>query len=61
MFTCVPGRYVAFMVLLVPKTLGGADSIGGQLCGDGESPFSGVSSSGRVWKEVPESDARTEV
>ena len=57
MFTCVPGRYVAFMVLLVPKPLGGADSIGGQLCGDRESPFSGVTSSGRVWREVPESDA----
>ena len=59
MFTCVPGHYVAFMVLLVPKPFGGADSIGGQLCGDRESPFSGVTSSGRVWREVPEKDARS--
>ena len=38
----------------------GADSIGGQLRGDKELyPFSGVTSSGRVWRKVPESDARS--
>ena len=37
----------------------GADRVGGQLRGDKECPFSGVTSSGRVWRKVPESDARS--
>ena len=37
--------------------LEGADCIGGQLCGDKECLFSGVTKSGRVWRKVPESDA----
>ena len=37
----------------------GADRIGGQLRGDKECPFSGVTKSGRVWRKVPESDARS--
>ena len=36
-----------------------ADSVGGQLHGDKECPFSGVTSSGRVRRKVPESDARS--
>ena len=39
----------------------GADRIGGQLRGDKECPFSGVTKSGRVWRKVPESDARSVV
>ena len=35
----------------------GADRVGGQLHGDKECPFSGVTKSGRVWRKVPESDA----
>ena len=35
----------------------GADRIGGQLRGDKECPFSGVTKSGIVWRKVPESDA----
>ena len=35
-----------------------ADRVGGQLRGDKECPFSGVSKSGRVWRKVPESGAR---
>ena len=31
----------------------------GQLRGDKECPFSGVTKSGRVWRKVPESDARS--
>ena len=31
----------------------------GQLRGDRECPFSGVTKSGRVWRKVPESDARS--
>ena len=37
----------------------GADRVGGQLCGDKECPFSGVTKSGRVWRKVPESGARS--
>ena len=44
--------YVASTVFLVPKP------VGGQLHGDKECPFSGVTSSGRVWRKVRESDAR---
>ena len=36
----------------------GADRVGGQLRGGKEGPFSGVTKSGRVWRKVPESDAR---
>ena len=36
----------------------GADRVG-QLHGDKECPFSGVTKSGRVWRKVPESDARS--
>ena len=35
--------------------------INGQLRGDKECPFSGVTKSGRVWRKVPESDARSVV
>ena len=31
----------------------------GQVRGDKECPFSGVTKSGRVWRKVPESDARS--
>ena len=37
----------------------GADHVGGQLHGDKECPFSGVTKSGRVWRKVPESGARS--
>ena len=37
----------------------GADRVGGQLRGDKECPFSGVTKSGRVWRKVLESDARS--
>ena len=37
----------------------GADRVGGQLRGNKECPFSGVTKSGRVWRKVPESDARS--
>ena len=48
--TCVLGRWVASE---------GADRVGGQLRGDKECPFSGVTKSGRVRRKVPESDARS--
>ena len=44
-----------------PNLSNGADSAGAQLRGDKECPFSGVTSSGRVWRKVPESDARSEL
>ena len=42
-----------------PNLSEGADRVGGQLHGDKECPFSGVTRSGRVWRKVPESDARS--
>ena len=42
-----------------PNLSEGADRVGGQLLGDKECPFSGVAKSGRVWRKVPESDARS--
>ena len=36
-----------------------ADRVGGQGRGDKECPFSDVTKSGRVWRKVPESDARS--
>ena len=47
---------VAYTVMLVPKPFGGADRVGGQLRGDKECHFSGVTSCGRVWRKVPESE-----
>ena len=58
MFMWVLGRYGGSTVLLVPKDLlEGADRIGGQLHVEKECLFSGITSSGRVWWQVPESDA----
>ena len=42
-----------------PNLSEGADRVAGQLRGDKECPFSGVTKSGRVWRKVPESDARS--
>ena len=42
-----------------PNLSKGADRVGGQLRGDKEWLFSGVTKSGRVWRKVPESDARS--
>ena len=42
-----------------PNLSEGADRVGGQLRGDKECPFSGVTKYGRVWRKVPESDARS--
>ena len=37
----------------------GADRVGGQLHGDEECPFSGITKSGRDWRKVPESNAQS--
>ena len=42
-----------------PNVSEGADRVAGQLRGDKECPFSGVTKSGRVWRKVQESDARS--
>ena len=42
-----------------PNLSESADSVGGQLRGGKECPFSGVTKSGRVWRKVSESDARS--
>ena len=54
MFTWALGRFNS-----LPNLSEGADRVGGQLRGDKECPFSGVTNSGRVWRKVPESDARS--
>ena len=43
-----------------PNLSEGADRVGGQLRGDKECHFSGVTKSGRVWRKVPESDVLEE-
>ena len=43
--------------LISAELLEGADSVGGQLHGSKECPFSGVTSSGRVWRKVLQGDA----
>ena len=48
MFTCVLGRYASTVLLLNPNLSEGADSVGGQLLGDKECLFRGVTNSGRV-------------
>ena len=42
-----------------PNLSEATDGVSGQLCGDKEHPFSGITSSGRVWRKVPESDAQS--
>ena len=42
-----------------PNLSESADRVGGQLRGDKEGPFSGVTNFGRVWRTVPESAARS--
>ena len=42
-----------------PNFSEGADRVGGQLRGDKEGPFNGVTKSGRVWRKMPESDIRS--
>ena len=58
MFTCFGARLLlqSYQYLNFSE---GADRVGGQLRGDKECPFSGVTKSGRVWRKVPESDARS--
>ena len=42
-----------------PHLSEGADRVAGQLRGDKECPYSGVTKSGRVWRKMPESGARS--
>ena len=42
-----------------PSLSEGANRVAGQLRGDKECSFSGVTKSGRVWRRVPESDVRS--
>ena len=57
---CFYSHVASLVRLLLQSCLSeGADRVGGQLRGDKEYPFSGVTKSGRVWRKVPESDARS--
>ena len=58
-FTACLGTRLLLQLYQYPNLLEGADHTGGQLCGDKECPFSDVTKSGRVWRKVPESDARS--
>jgi len=49
----------SFQSYQYPNLSEGADRVGGQLCGDKECPFSGLTKSGRVWRKVPEKGARS--
>ena len=42
-----------------PNLSEGVDSVGGQLRGDKDRPFSGVTSFGRAWRKVPETNAKS--
>ena len=57
MFTCGIRSYDVFTYFTGAKPFGGADNIDGQLHGDKECSFSGVTNSGRVWRKVVESKA----
>ena len=60
--SCLRACFSARLLLqsyLVLEPFEGADHVGGQLRGDTECPFSGVTKSGRVWRKVPESGARS--
>ena len=52
------GARLLLQAYYYPNLSEGADLVGGQLRGDKECPFSGLTKSGRVWRKVPESDAR---
>ena len=52
MFACVLGCNVVSTVLLAPKLSEGADSVRGQLRGDKECFFNGVTNSGSFEKSV---------
>ena len=58
MFTCAP-LGARLLPQSYPNLSEGADRVAGQLRGDKECSFSGVTKSGRVWRKVPESDARS--
>ena len=53
------GCFIVTVILIYPNLSEGADRVAGQLRGDKECPFSGVTKSGRVWRKMPESDARS--
>ena len=59
MFTWVLGTMLLPQSYQYLNLSEGADRVGGQLRGDKEYPFSGVTKSVRVWRKVPESDARS--
>ena len=56
---CLGARLLPQPYYQYPDLSEGADRLGGQLRGDEECPFSGVTKSGRVLRKTPESDARS--
>ena len=62
---CISYLHACLGVMLLPQSYQypnlskGADRVGGQLRGDKECSFSGITNSGRVWRKVSQSDARS--
>ena len=56
MFTCARLLVQSYQY---PNLSEGADRVGGQVRGDKECPFNGVTKSGRVWRKALESGARS--
>ena len=56
---CLGARLLPQSYQQYPNLSEGADRVGGQLHGDKECPFSGVTKSGSVCRKVPEIDARS--
>ena len=54
---CLGARLLPRPYYQYPDLSEGADRVGGQLRGDEEYPFSGVTKSGRVLRKAPKSDA----
>ena len=52
------GRFHSLVIY--PNLSEGADRVGGQLHGDKECLFNTITNSGRVWRKVPERDARSQ-
>ena len=57
--SCLRACFGARLFLQYPGLSEGAVRVAGQLRGDKECPFSGVTKSGRVWRKVPENGARS--
>ena len=61
MFTCALALGCFYSHISTRTFRRALNCVTGQLLGDKECPFSGITKSGRVWRKVPESDAQSMV